>query len=59
METAHTDIGEESEAGVAAMIDGVFKKACNDFDFFGCSQIRVSQKTVSYTHLTLPTKRIV
>ena len=45
METAHTDIGEESEEGVAAMIDGVFKKACNGFDFFGCSQIRVSQKT--------------
>ena len=24
---------------------GRFKKVCNDFDFFGCSQIRVSQKT--------------
>ena len=38
METAHTDSGEESEEGAAAMIEGVFKKACNDFDFFGCSQ---------------------
>ena len=34
METTHTDTGEESEEGVAAMIEGVFKKACNDFDFF-------------------------
>ena len=45
METAHTDSGEESEEGVAAMIEGVFKKACNDFDFFGCSQSEHSQKT--------------
>ena len=42
METAHTDSGEESAMGAAAMIEGVFKKACNDFDFFGRSG---SQKT--------------